>query len=109
MLELNFKDAVGHVAYALGGMETMGQRIKQMRLQRGWNQAQLAERVGVTVSAISQYELDTTKNPKTVHLLAMAEVFDTEVYYLVFGLPQPGEPRTKRALHHLDKSRPKKR
>lgn len=108
MLELNFKDAVGLDAYASGHMETMGQRIRRLRLARGWNQEQLGDRIGVTLSTISQYELDTTKNPKIVHLLAMAEVFDTEVYYLVFGPPQPGEPRTKRALSFLDKHRSKK-
>lgn len=85
MLELNFKDAVAPIAYAVSHMETMGQRIKRMRDQRGWTQTQLAELVGVTVSAVSQWELDQTENVKLLPFLRLARLFETDPHYLVFG------------------------
>lgn len=107
MLESLFKDAVEAVAYAVPRMETMGQRIKRLREARGWDQAHLAELIGVTVSAVSQYELDQTQNPKLVPFLAMAEAFDTDVYYLVFGAAGPSDPKVRRAMNHVQKKRPK--
>lgn len=107
MLESFFKDAVSARAYALPHMETMGQRIKRLREARGWDQAHLAGLIGVTVSAVSQYELDQTQNPKLVPFLAMAEAFDTDVYYLVFGAAGPADPKVKRALNHVQRKRPK--
>lgn len=85
MLELNFKDTGEARAYALHGMETMGQRIKQMREARNWTQTQLAELVGVTVSAVSQWELDQTENVKLLPFLRLAKLFGTDPHYLVFG------------------------
>jgi DNA-binding XRE family transcriptional regulator len=85
MLEPNIKDAVSISQYAGAHMETMGQRIKKMRDQRGWTQGQLAERVGVTVSAVSQWELDQTENVKLLPFLRLAKLFETDPHYLVFG------------------------
>lgn len=85
ILESNFKDAGGGGLYALSPMETMGQRIKRMREQRGWTQGQLAEMVGVTVSAVSQWELDQTENVKLLPFLRLAKLFETDAHYLVFG------------------------
>jgi DNA-binding XRE family transcriptional regulator len=84
ILESNFKDAVAARLYALG-METMGQRIKAMREQRKWTQGELADLVGVTVSAVSQWELDQTENVKLLPFLRLAKLFDTDPHYLVFG------------------------
>lgn len=85
MLELNFKDAVSACPYPYVPMETMGQRIKRLRESRQWTQGQLADQVGVTVSAVSQWELDSTENVKLVPFLRLAKVFETDPYYLVFG------------------------
>ncbi len=85
MLELNIKDAGRLPAYALWMDESMGQRIKRMRDQRGWTQTELAERVGVTVSAVSQWELDQTENVKLLPFLRLARLFETDPHYLVFG------------------------
>src|SRR5687768_9610821 len=85
MLESNIKDAVWGSHYASNGMETMGQRIKQMRESRGWTQGQLADLVGVTVSAVSQWELDQTENVKLLPFLRLAKLFETDPHYLVFG------------------------
>jgi transcriptional regulator with XRE-family HTH domain len=105
MLELNFKDAVSPSAYALGQMETMGQRIKQMRDQRGWTQGQLADLVGVTVSAVSQWELDQTENVKLLPFLRLAKLFETDPHYLVFG-PSRGASELSKPVQ-ASKKRPR--
>jgi transcriptional regulator with XRE-family HTH domain len=73
-------------------METMGQRIKAMREQRGWSQTDLAEKVGVTFSAVSQWERDETENVKLLPFLRLAKLFETDPHYLVFG---PGRGATE--------------
>jgi DNA-binding XRE family transcriptional regulator len=85
MLESNIKDALEPLAYAVRHMETMGQRIKRMRDQRGWSQTELADLVGVTFSAVSQWERDETENVKLLPFLRLAKLFDTDPHYLVFG------------------------
>jgi transcriptional regulator with XRE-family HTH domain len=105
MLELNFKDAVSASAYALLAMETMGQRIKQMREQRRWTQGQLADLVGVTVSAVSQWELDQTENVKLLPFLRLAKLFETDPHYLVFG-PNRGVSELSKPVQ-ASKRRPK--
>jgi transcriptional regulator with XRE-family HTH domain len=85
MLELNFKDAGESVLYASRLMESMGQRIKRLRESRNWTQTALADLVGVTVSAVSQWELDQTENVKLVPFLRLAAVLETDPHYLVFG------------------------
>ena len=39
-------------------MEGFGKRIKQLRQAKELNQSQLAEELGVSTSAVSQYELE---------------------------------------------------
>lgn len=40
-----------------------GHRIRAARKSKGWSQADLAKRLGKTVSAISSYETDATALP----------------------------------------------
>jgi DNA-binding transcriptional regulator YiaG len=107
MLESHFKDAVGRIPYASCGMETMGQRIKRLRESRGWSQSNLADMVGVTVSAVSQWELDQTENVKLVPFLRLAKVFETDPYYLVFGPERGTEELSKPVLTTTGKRRPR--
>lgn len=56
----------------------MGQRIRRWRLRRKLSQPALGRLVGVTRSAVSQWE--TGKHaPATENLMRMAEVFQCEV------------------------------
>lgn len=74
--------------------ETMGQRIKRLREARGLSQQQLANLVGVTPSAVSQWETDQVRSIKPPHFLALADALSTDPWFLVFG-PQrapKGEP-----------------
>ena len=55
-------------------MNTLGNNIKRLREQRGWLQAQLAERIGVTPGAISGWE-NGTRNPEAQLRQKLCEVF----------------------------------
>lgn len=104
MLELNFKDAVATYPYDSAMDETMGQRIKRLRESRKWTQGYLADAVGVTVSAVSQWELDQTENVKLVPFLRLSKVLETDPHYLVFGVD-----RGARVLSKPVQAAPKKR
>lgn len=55
---------------------TNGERIKQARLQRGMTQKELAEKLGVSESYVSQYER-SVRNPKRDTLQKIAEALET--------------------------------
>jgi transcriptional regulator with XRE-family HTH domain len=46
--------------------DSIGQRIAQLRRERGLTQVELAERLGVTQPAVSDYENDDTRLPADV-------------------------------------------
>jgi transcriptional regulator with XRE-family HTH domain len=66
-------------------METMGDRIRQLREARGLTQQQLGALVGVTKSAVSQWEDGSTKNLKLETFLRVCEVLQTDAEYLIWG------------------------
>lgn len=84
MLNLEVKDAVPSVHYAFG-METMGDRIKQLRAARNLTQEQLAKATGVTKSAVSQWESGSTKDLKLKTFLLVLEALGTDANYLIWG------------------------
>ena len=84
MLNRQVKDAVPDVSYA-ALMETMGERLKRLRQARGLTQPQFAKMVGVTKSAVSQWEGGSTKNLKLEVLALVLEVLNTDLQYLVWG------------------------
>lgn len=94
MLNTKVKDAVLSVFYAKPCMETMGERIRRLRGAKNLTQDQLARQVGVTKSAVSQWEDDSTKNIKLTTFLALVEVLGTDVAYLIYGDSRspPGTP-----------------
>lgn len=65
--------------------ETMGQRLKRLRVARGFTQVEFAKAVGVTKSAVSQWEDDSTKNLKLPSLARALDVLGTDLQYLVWG------------------------
>ena len=69
-------------------MLAIGKRIKALRRSRGWTQDQLAEAVGVTRSAVAQWETGRAGFEARVRLIA--KVFDVPVRELQSG--QPSEP-----------------
>lgn len=85
MLNTEVKDAGQPNLYAGLGMETMGDRIRQLRKARGLTQDAFAKQVGVTKSAVSQWEDGSTKNLKLATFLLVCEVLVTDPEYLIWG------------------------
>lgn len=92
MLNLSVKDAAPVVSYASWPMETLGSRIRQLREAKHLTQPQLAELVGVTKSAVSQWENDSTANIKLDVFLRLCDVLGTFPHYLVFGTQRDPSP-----------------
>ncbi len=61
----------------------IGQRIKRLRHDRGWSQAQLALKINAHTKQISKYEREVSI-PSTEVLIRIARVFDVSLDYLVF-------------------------
>ena len=59
-------------------------RLKKLRKQKGFSQAQLAEQIAVHFTQVSRYERGETK-PNAQAMTKMAKVLDTTVDYLVNG------------------------
>jgi transcriptional regulator with XRE-family HTH domain len=59
--------------------ETVGQRMARLRKERGWTQVELAERLGIIQSLISDYERDRLRlNPAMVVRFAAALEITTD-------------------------------
>ncbi|MFN8016825.1 MAG: helix-turn-helix transcriptional regulator [Acidimicrobiales bacterium] len=70
------------------GAGSLGQRIAALRVDRGWTQQQLADRLGISRVAVSHLETDlNTPGERTVALLA--GVFRMEPHELVGGTSYP--------------------
>jgi transcriptional regulator with XRE-family HTH domain len=70
------------------GAGSLGQRIAALRVDRGWTQQQLADRLGISRVAVSHLETDlNTPSERTVALLA--GLFRLEPHDLVAGTSYP--------------------
>src|SRR4051812_41024074 len=70
------------------GAGSLGQRIATLRVDRGWTQQQLADRLGISRVAVSHLETDlNTPSERTVALLA--GLFRLEPHDLVEGTSYP--------------------
>lgn len=61
-------------------------KLKALRDLRGWSQDELAKRLGVTRSAIGNWE-QGTREPDFEALESIADVFNCTICYLVGGEP----------------------
>lgn len=62
---------------------TFGERIRELRTQKGLTQPQLADSIGVSVRTVKSYELGTSL-PKTRETYQkLAEFFDVNINYLL--------------------------
>jgi|SRR4051812_18722404 transcriptional regulator with XRE-family HTH domain len=98
MLNLQDKDAGRLLPYAVLAMpntETMGDRIRTLRQARGLTQEQLGEEVGVSKSAVSQWEDGSVENIKLKTFLKLIEVLRTHHDYLIWG-PERTDSRARR-------------
>jgi transcriptional regulator with XRE-family HTH domain len=78
-------------------MSKLNQRIIQVRRQRNLSQANLAERLGVTRTAISHWETARSK-PSTKHLESIARMLGIDANWLISGKkPASGHATTSKA------------
>src|ERR1700712_4894081 len=70
---------------ALTSPAEIGLRIRTARMERNWTQDQLATAVGVSRSAVAQWETGRA-GQITGNLTRIAEVLDTPVEQLMFGI-----------------------
>jgi len=62
----------------------LGQRIKQLRKDKGWTQKELANRVGTSPAQLNKYEAGQN-TPPLDKLVLFAEVLTTTADYLIAG------------------------
>ena len=70
---------------------TVGSRIRDLRRDKGWSQAELADKLGVTGAVVSKWETGTG-SPGLESVSVMADLFGVSVDYLIKGREQ--ETRT---------------
>lgn len=61
---------------------SLGSRIRELRIKRGYTQAQIALRLGMTEANFSSYERDKS-TPPSAKLSLIADTFDVPVDYLL--------------------------
>lgn len=71
----------------------MADRIKQARLAKGLNQAQLAKLAGISQATVSEIETGTSKEPAAIHIWNIAQALRKPFRYLLTGVgAQDGLP-----------------
>lgn len=63
-------------------MVNMGDKLKSLRIEKKLTQKQIAERVGLAISAISSYE-SGTRYPSYDVLIKLAQIFHVSTDYLL--------------------------
>ena len=74
--------------------ETFGERLFWLRFSKRWTQAQLAKRVGVSTSRISEYERDLSE-PRLFTAICLSDVLGVSLEYLTTGRTQKSDKPTK--------------
>ena len=72
---------------------TLGQRISELRKERGYAQEYVAEQMNVSRQAVSKWETDQCA-PDTYNLIALSELFGVSVEYLATGKQAETVPQT---------------
>ena len=74
----------------------LGIRIALLRASRGWSQAELARRIGVSASAVGMYE-QGRREPSLDLLVRLAREFGVTTDYLLMGEdPHPNPTEAQR-------------
>lgn len=70
-------------------VETVGDRMRQIRKKRGLTLEAVGKIMGISASALSQIESGSTKDVKLPGFLKFCAYFAEDPYYVVFGKPNP--------------------
>ncbi len=73
---------------------TLGEKILSLRKARGWNQEELADRIGVSRQAVSRWESDSAK-PDGDKIIAICREFGISADYLL-GIDSTETPKASR-------------
>ena len=63
---------------------SVGENIKTLRLERGWTQEELGDRLGVKKAAVQKYESGQVQNLKQTTIRKLCEIFDKNPSYFIF-------------------------
>lgn len=67
-------------------VETIGERVKRLREQRGWTQAQLTAKMGAnSATTLSRIENGVTKEMRMPMAQKLAEIFGVTPEYIMYG------------------------
>jgi transcriptional regulator with XRE-family HTH domain len=69
--------------------DSIGERIRTARHDKGWTQDALADAIGVSRSAVAQWETDRT-GQGTGHLIRIASVLEIGLEWLIDGIGRNG-------------------
>ncbi len=62
---------------------TFGEKIKKLRQERGWNQEYVAQKLNISIPALSRYESGTYE-PKSMSIISdFAKLYDVTTDYLL--------------------------
>lgn len=75
----------------------LGIRIAILRISKGWSQAELARRIGVSASTVGMYE-QGRREPSLGLLVRLAQEFGVTTDYLLMGETLHSEPSTTAEL-----------
>ncbi|MBG9737705.1 MULTISPECIES: helix-turn-helix domain-containing protein [Paenibacillus] len=78
-----------------------GNRISDLREQKGWTQEELAEKLGITRAALSHYEKNRRK-PDFETLTTLADLFEVSIDFLVGRIAVPDLTLTPRVREFAD-------
>ncbi|MDA0882832.1 MAG: helix-turn-helix domain-containing protein [Bacteroidetes bacterium] len=65
-------------------MVSVGKQIQLLRKEKGMNQGQLAEAIGVSLTQLQRYENKGVQPPADI-LRKLADTFNTSIDFLVYG------------------------
>ncbi|MCL6592329.1 MAG: helix-turn-helix domain-containing protein [Firmicutes bacterium] len=71
---------------------TLGDKIQQLRKDKGWSQEQLSKKIGAHQRYISRYENNVCK-PSADTLRKLSEVFEVSIDYLLAEEPEEDSSR----------------
>lgn len=64
-------------------ISSIGQKIKQLRNEKGWSQDELARQAGVPFTTVTKIETGVIKNPSIEKMAKIAKALDVTVDILI--------------------------
>ena len=82
---------------------TVGQRIKAFRKEKNFSQAEVAEKVGVSVQTVSKWECDVGM-PDISQIVPLAKILETSTD-AILGMIGDEEDDIAKTMHEIDEIR----